>query len=70
MLSVYSQLPFVLLVTLFILGCTDDSSVAFDVSSEQISDKLAKQAKSGRYVFEDGLFTKVSWFLDYQMDME
>jgi len=54
MLSVYSQLPFVLLVTLFILGCTEDSSVAFDISSEQISDKLAKQAKSGRYVFEDG----------------
>ena len=54
MLSVYSKLPFVLLLILFILGCTEDPSVEFDVSSEQISDKLAKQAKSGRYVFEDG----------------
>ena len=54
MLSLYSKLSFVLLLTFFIFGCAEDQAVEFEASTVQISDKLAKQAKSGRYVFEDG----------------
>ena len=54
MRSLYSKPSFVLLLTFFIFGCAEDQTVDFEASTEQISDKLAKQAKSGRYVFEDG----------------
>ena len=49
-------MSFVLLLTFFIFGCSEDQVIEFEASTEQISGKLAKQAKSGRYIFEDGSF--------------
>ena len=54
MRSLYSKLSFLLLLTYFTFGCAEDQSLEFEASTEQISDKLAKKAKSGRYIFEDG----------------